>query len=52
MFYIQHSKVANPHRAMNGSPTISVVTMKKLDQFFANGVHDVLYHTRPNFTLH
>ena len=52
MFYIQHSKVTDPHRAMNGSPTISVVTMTKLDQFFAISVHDVLHQTRPNFTLH
>ena len=52
MFYILHSKVADPHRAMNGLPTISVVTMTKLDQFFAIGVHDALCHTRPYFTLH
>ena len=44
MFYILRSKVSDPHRAMNGSPTISVVTMTKLDQFFAIDVHDVLCH--------
>ena len=51
MFYILHSKVADPHRAMNGLTTISVVTVTKLDQFFAIGVHDALCHIPPKAFL-